>query len=125
MPLIDGIEATRLIRAFEEQNITPSIESAQTESAQTEAAQTESQAVLPKKRIAIIAVSASLAEHRIEEYINAGFDGWILKPIDFKRLEVILAAIEDGEVRKGILHGINPWEHGGWFHDKEPISVKI
>jgi len=113
MPLIDGIEATRLIRALEENNTTSSPEGSP---------RLESQTTLPRKRIPIIAVSASLAEHRINEYISAGFDAWILKPIDFKRLEIILASIDDAELRKGIMHGIDAWEKGGWFNEVEPIS---
>jgi len=108
MPVINGIEATRLIRALEEDNHMPS---------PMDPSISEPPRALPKKRIPIIAVSASLAEHRRDEYIDAGFDGWILKPIDFKRLEVILAAIDDGELRKGILHGVDAWEKGGWFKD--------
>jgi len=82
MPLVDGFEATRLIRAYEKESGHP---------------------VSPRSasygRIPIIAVSASLSEQRVGEYVEAGFDGWIVKPIDFKRLEDILLAIHDEHIR--------------------------
>jgi len=82
MPLVDGFEATRLIRAYENESSHP---------------------VSPRSasygRTPIIAVSASLSEQRISEYVEAGFDGWIVKPIDFKRLEDVLLAIYDEHIR--------------------------
>ncbi len=66
-------------------------------------------------RIPIIAVSASLSEERVNEYMESGFDGWILKPIDFKRLEAILIAIEDEQTREILLYGSGNWDKGGWF----------
>lgn len=37
-------------------------------------------------RIPILAVSASLSENQRQEITDVGLDGWILKPVDFKRL---------------------------------------
>lgn len=39
-----------------------------------------------RSRMPTIAVSASLSEEQRKELINYGMDGWILKPIDFRRL---------------------------------------
>ena len=123
MPLIDGIEATRLIRALEIQDSVPPCETVPLETSLTASSPTAPPApITPQKRIPIIAVSASLAEHRIEEYMNAGFDGWILKPIDFKRLEAILVAVDDSIVKEEVLHGVDVWERGGWFK-KAPESL--
>jgi CheY-like chemotaxis protein len=68
-------------------------------------------------RLPIIAVSASLVEQNREEYIECGFDGWMLKPIDFKRLEEILATVEYEKGRKELLYGNGNvvWGMGGWF----------
>ncbi|CAG8976457.1 hypothetical protein HYALB_00008047 [Hymenoscyphus albidus] len=66
-------------------------------------------------RVPIIAVSASLTENALDDYLNIGFDGWILKPIDFQRLEAILAAIQDHQVRELLLYGREKWDRGGWF----------
>lgn len=71
--------------------------------------------VAPYGRIPIIVVSASLSEQKVQEYIEIGFDGWILKPIDFMRLEAILVAIEDEQTREILLYGAGNWEKGGWF----------
>jgi len=60
----------------------------------------------------------SLSETRVQEYIDIGFDGWILKPIDFNRLEAVLTAIEDEKTREILLYGAGSWEKGGWFHIK-------
>jgi len=103
MPIVDGIEATRQIREFE-RNPTSSIE-------------LSPRAVI-YGCIPIIAVSASLSEDRVQEYIESGFDGWILKPIDFKRLEAIIGAIEDEQMREGLLYGAENWDRGGWFKIK-------
>lgn len=98
MPLVDGITCTRMIREFEK---TKSPEM----SAQVQA----------YGRIPIIAVSASLSEEARGNYVESGFDGWILKPIDFKRLEAILAAILDELMRESLQYGNASWRNGGWF----------
>ncbi|GKT44089.1 uncharacterized protein ColSpa_04270 [Colletotrichum spaethianum] len=70
-------------------------------------------------RIPIFAVSASLIEREMDKYINAGFDGWILKPIDFKRLNTLLLGIVEDDVRATCLYAPGQWEHGGWFNLRE------
>lgn len=100
MPLVDGVEATRMIREMGKQP-SQSIEL--------------SPRVVRYGRIPIIAVSASLSEQRVHEYVEHGFDGWCLKPIDFKRLEAILTAIEDKQTREILFYGEGNWNKGGWF----------
>ena len=100
MPVIDGIQSTRLIREFEH-NLKP----------------VTSPHVQAYGRIPIIAVSASISENNRQSYIDVGFDGWIVKPIDFQRLETVLAATEDVGVRRGMRYGMQKWEKGGWFGD--------
>lgn len=98
MPFVDGKAATKLIRAYEKANkppVSPQVES--------------------YGRIPIIAVSASLSELSCADYMDAGFDGWILKPIDFTRLEAILAAIQDDNIRRNLIYPTSRWEDGGWF----------
>ena len=70
-------------------------------------------------RIPIIAVSASLVEKDRQIYIDAGFDAWILKPIDIKRLDALLTGIVSVEVRRQCLYKAGCWEQGGWFRDRE------
>lgn len=66
-------------------------------------------------RIPIFAVSASLYEARIVEYMDMGFDGWILKPIDFQRLNKLLVATKNPSVRSELEYVPGKWEQGGWF----------
>lgn len=109
MPLVDGVEATRMIRTFEKESAISS---------------RLSQRAAGYGRIPIIAVSASLSEERVQEYIDAGFDGWILKPIDFKRLEAIIMAIDDENMREALLYGLGGWENGGWFKTRWESSTQ-
>jgi len=105
MPLCDGISSTRSIREFEKDH-SPAL----------------SRQAKPYGRVPIIAVSASISEHNREEYIESGFDGWILKPIDFKRLEAILTAIQDEQLREVLQYGKASWKLGGWFKMRLDVS---
>ncbi|RYX80210.1 hypothetical protein EON83_29635 [bacterium] len=51
-----------------------------------------------------------------QQYIDAGFDAWILKPIPFDRLNKLMEAIIDTKVREDCLYQPGSWERGGWFH---------
>lgn len=68
-----------------------------------------------RQRVPIIAVSASLREQSRFDYIDYGFDGWILKPIDFGRLDILLRGINDPELKREVLYLPGHWERGGWF----------
>ncbi|KAM3087730.1 hypothetical protein ACMFMG_001806 [Clarireedia jacksonii] len=103
MPIANGLEATRMIRASEKASSTPV---------------PVSKRAISYGRLPIIAVSASLVESKRLEYMECGFDGWLMKPIDFKRLEDILTAVEDEKVREGLLYGNVQWDKGGWFRSK-------
>jgi CheY-like chemotaxis protein len=75
-------------------------------------------------RVPIFAVSASLIERERQTYINAGFDGWILKPIDFKRLNVLLLGIVEDDTRQSCLYWPGEWERGGWFNRRQPSVLE-
>lgn len=98
MPLVSGIESTRIIRSFESTHSPPT-----------------SPIVRAYGRIPIIAVSATLVEKSKLEYSEVGFDGWITKPINFRRLETIIDAVRDENKRKELAYGSDEWENGGWF----------
>ncbi|KAF8864840.1 putative cyanobacterial phytochrome B [Acephala macrosclerotiorum] len=100
MPIVDGLTSTKMIRSYEKSHPDSRL------SARASA----------NGRVPIFAVSASLVERERQTYINAGFDGWILKPIDFKRLNVLLQGIIDDGKRKSCLYHLGGWEKGGWFH---------
>lgn len=76
-------------------------------------------------RIPIFAVSASLIEREKDAYMNAGFDGWILKPIDFKRLERLLLGIIDDHARSDSVYIAGEWERGGWFRKRLELPPAI
>ncbi len=75
-------------------------------------------------RIPIFAVSASLVESLKDTYIEAGFDGWILKPIDFRRLEKLLVGICHDDMRNESLYVQGEWERGGWFRRRTELPAK-
>ncbi|KAI9759244.1 MAG: Light-sensor Protein kinase [Chaenotheca gracillima] len=99
MPIVDGLSSTKMIRSFEKSN----------------ASKTFSRCATLNGRVPIFAVSASLVERDRGQYSDAGFDGWILKPIDFKRLTVLLAGITDLDQRREAVYKPGDWEKGGWF----------
>jgi len=100
MPIMDGYTATQKIRKLEAED--PAL--------------VPYRPTQPNKRTPIFAVSASLIEDQRQKYIDYGFDGWILKPIDFKRLAVLMNGIINHETRVGVQYKSGNWEHGGWFH---------
>lgn len=102
MPIVDGLTSTKMIRAFEKTPEHPG----------------HSKLASMNGRIPIFAVSASLVESERQIYIDAGFDGWILKPIDFKRLNTLLTGIHSEETRQLCLYFPGGWEQGGWFQSR-------
>ena len=99
MPIVDGLTSTKMIRSFEKTHPTHLL---------------STRASL-NGRVPIIAVSASLVEKERQTYVDAGFDGWILKPIAINRLSDIIKGIVDDQARKENLYRSGGWEHGGWF----------
>lgn len=99
MPIVDGLSSTKMIRSFEK----------------TKPGSCLSPRTLRHGRIPIFAVSASLVERERQKYIEAGFDGWILKPVDFKRLNRFLMGIVDENIRDSCGYEAGKWEQGGWF----------
>jgi CheY-like chemotaxis protein len=99
MPIVDGLTSTKMMRSYEK---------------------THTNIYSPRAalcgRLPIIAVSASLIEKQRQQYIDAGFDAWILKPISFVRLGQLMAGVVDMKIRKECLYQPGQWERGGWFH---------
>ncbi|KAG6179754.1 hypothetical protein E4U27_003073 [Claviceps purpurea] len=104
MPIVDGLTSAKMIR---------STEHSQDHKGHSRLAKNN------RHRIPIFAVSASLMEAKKQLYVDAGFDGWILKPIDFKRLSTLLSGIDHLDVRQACLYAPGNWEHGGWFSLEE------
>jgi CheY-like chemotaxis protein len=106
MPIVDGLTSTKMIRSFEKTH-----------------ANIYSPRAAQCGRIPIIAVSASLVERNRQEYVDAGFDAWILKPISIDRLSKLMTAIVDLKSREECLYQPGSWEQGGWFH-MDPVGVE-
>lgn len=70
--------------------------------------------------IPILAVTASLPERDKHIIVDAQLDGWLLKPIDFKRLRTLLRGATDQEARRRELYRPGQWERGGWLFDVSP-----
>ncbi|KAH8820778.1 hypothetical protein F5884DRAFT_59835 [Xylogone sp. PMI_703] len=104
MPIVDGLTSTKMIRSFEKTHPTTTLSPSATHNG----------------RIPIFAVSASLAEKDRQMCIDCGFDGWILKPIDFNRLNTLMKGIMDEDIRQGALYVPGEWEKGGWFEQRRP-----
>ncbi|PVH84203.1 putative cyanobacterial phytochrome B [Cadophora sp. DSE1049] len=107
MPIVDGLTSTKMIRSYEKCHPDSKL----------------STRAMSNGRVPIFAVSASLVERERQTYINAGFDGWILKPIDFKRLNTLLEGIVNDTTRNSCLYKPGEWERGGWFHKRLPPSA--
>ncbi|KAJ5374385.1 CheY-like superfamily [Penicillium concentricum] len=103
MPILDGMAATRAIREFESKTPKEAL----------------SDKALRNDRVPIFAVSASLVEKDLETYIHTGFDGWVMKPINFARLNVLLSGLCNPSARQAATYTPDgEWENGGWFNTK-------
>lgn len=101
MPIVDGLTSTKMIRSFEKSHPRHML----------------SRRARLNGRVPIFAVSASLLEREKQMYVDAGFDGWILKPVNFARMNELLLAIVDEKVRQdNVYKSGSDWERGGWFH---------
>ncbi|KIW41436.1 uncharacterized protein PV06_06997 [Exophiala oligosperma] len=103
MPIVDGFSSTKMIRSFEKTHSGTCLSSRAREIG----------------RIPIFVVSASLVERERDKYIQTGFDGWILKPVDFKRVNQLLKGIVDPEARNACFYEKGNWERGGWFRSSK------
>ncbi|KAH7327487.1 putative phytochrome-like histidine kinase PHY2p [Rhexocercosporidium sp. MPI-PUGE-AT-0058] len=100
LPNVDGALATRMIRFFEKE---------------ANHRNQQSNGQTPKQRVPVLAMSTGLVEENRFEYIQNGFDGWIMKPIDFQRLDLILQGVKNPELKRDSLYVPGQWEKGGWF----------
>lgn len=104
MPICNGQDACKRIRALEKERA----------AAGTLGERPPSHIL--NGRVPIFAVSATLSPEMREEMARIGMDGWILKPVDFARLNVLLRGVSEVQKREAELWspGKN-WEKGGWL----------
>lgn len=107
MPIVDGLTSTKMIRSWEKAHPT----------------RNQSQRAALNGRVPIMAVSATLNEKDRKIYIDAGFDAWILKPINFTRMNELLKAIVDKDVRASCVYQAGRWEQGGWFSEAQADTL--
>ncbi|GAA6057033.1 hypothetical protein JCM3770_005219 [Rhodotorula araucariae] len=102
MPIMNGVEASRNIRRIERE--APVDSDKQRETSRL------------NRGIPILAVSASLPERERPTIVDAELDGWLLKPIDFKRLRQLMRGSFDNNARNAEIYRAGQWERGGWLH---------
>ncbi|KAJ5594930.1 uncharacterized protein N7459_001138 [Penicillium hispanicum] len=100
MPIVDGLSATKMIREHE-------LQASESEPPTWHGSH--------RKHIPVFAVSASLIEKDLQTYVDGGFDGWIMKPIDFQRVHALLGGVISTQMRNNCLYKPGMWEIGGWF----------
>lgn len=98
MPLVDGYIATKMIREFEKANPGQLSASARMYG-----------------RTPIFAVSASLNPSNLHKILETGFDGWLIKPVNFKRLNMYLLGAFSEEARKTAIFDPAQFLAGGWL----------
>ncbi len=74
MPVMDGVAATRLIRETEAPGVSAG----------------------SRRRIPIVALSANAMTHQVSEYLAAGMDLHVAKPIELSRLHAALRQVTEG-----------------------------
>ncbi|KAF9267585.1 hypothetical protein L218DRAFT_1074312 [Marasmius fiardii PR-910] len=117
MPILNGYEASERIRDIERLLDEPVKSSTDMENRRL--------SHRLNGRIPIFAVSASLFEQQRDKLSNSGMDGWILKPIDFKRLARILTGVTDLKQReRDRYHPGYNWESGGWLTNTRATPSK-
>lgn len=67
--------------------------------------------------VPILAVSASLPERERSTIVDAELNGWLLKPIDFKRLRTLMRGATDSDARSAEIYRPGQWERGGWLSE--------
>lgn len=112
MPICNGQDACRRIRSSEEKR-------------ENEQQLTDRPAShVLNGRIPIFAVSATLDQSMRREMCDIGMDGWVVKPIDFARLRLLMRGVtvpehrEDERWQPG-----HVWEKGGWL--SEPAARPV
>ncbi|ORY55950.1 hypothetical protein BCR35DRAFT_355672 [Leucosporidium creatinivorum] len=101
MPIMGGLEASSKIR--------------QMEADFTFSSSSRPRTHILNGRVPILAVTANAHERGRSDLVDAGIDGWSLKPIRFARLFELMSGAVDVEQRRKDLYQPGEWERGGWL----------
>ena len=98
MPFVDSLQATKMIRELKKQHgpLLP-------------------RAAIACGRVPILAVSASLSNDRGGFFMEIGFDGRLLKLINFRRLGVMLSGALHAEARNLGMYKETEFVQGSWM----------
>ena len=99
MPICDGYTATKRIRDFEP----------------TAPIQPSKYHPAVAGQVPIFAISASLHEHQRGQLLECGFSGFMLKPVDFARLNDLMLGAQIARKRDDNMYQPGRWERGGWL----------
>ncbi len=112
MPVMDGLEATRWIRAMEEQR-----------------RNSVSSSSLPVARVPIVALSASVFQHERDLCREAGMDDFLSKPIEVRPMVELLAkwggAAESGAVESEAVPVVRPGAARLNVYDREALLDRV
>lgn len=116
MPICDGYTATRRIREIESKASTAGEDSSNNNDDDDDTQQGVKQRhSATEDQVPIFAVSASLHEHQKNQLLECGFSGFVLKPLDFARLDLLMRGATDASVRDANIYVPGRWEKGGWL----------
>ncbi|KAK4704613.1 hypothetical protein P7C70_g1590, partial [Phenoliferia sp. Uapishka_3] len=103
MPIVNGFDCSLGIRDMEKKLLFPGPDNVPRPTS------------LLNGRLPILAVSASLHERQKVQLTDAAIDGWLLKPVDFKRLATLMRGAVDVNQRNLDVYAPGNWEKGGWL----------
>ena len=105
MPLCNGLEATSLIREFEQKR--------DSQDGQTDIPLSHR---LNQNRIPIFAVSASVYESDRDACLHHGMSGYLNKPVDVKLLDLLLKSSQDASMKSNYTtKSLGDLWDGAWF----------
>ena len=55
--------------------------------------------------------------------MSGGFDGWIMKPINFKQLDTLMTGIWGADERRNSVYKPGMWESGGWLQVESEMGI--
>ncbi|KAL4885267.1 hypothetical protein BJY04DRAFT_145318 [Aspergillus karnatakaensis] len=73
-------------------------------------------------QVPILAILSTTDEPKMPSLIEDGFDGWLIQPFDYARVEQILQSVQNKPLRRREVIRIGQWYKGGWFENTGQVS---